>query len=491
MSKFPPKKEENVIIKKREKLNWSEYQKAIFRNIASDPDHLIVEALAGSSKTTSIVEGLRYAPKGKKILVLAFNKLIAEELKSRCSGNVEVSTFHSLGYRAIRLRFGNVLVDDYKTINILSDLADKEDKCLLESLKQAVDYCKYSLLDTPSKIEEMINKFDIDICDLEMKEFIDIVIKTLSLSKKDTAKIDFADMCWFPFAYNLNLGKFCIISIDEVQDLNLSQLTMAKKALAPDGKLILVGDLNQAIYGWRCADSSIFESVKNNPKTKTLTLPISYRCPTKILDLVRPWVPDILAKPDAIEGEIFDISLNKLYDEAKPGCLILSRTNAPLIKICMLFIKNNKKANILGRDIGNGLIWVIKHSKKKNIISFLKWLHIWKNNELIKLQKKNLSTDNLLDKYECLLSICEDVNSIEAAINKITEIFNDSDEKNIITLSTVHRAKGKERNDVFILRWTFTTWIEAFDITKHPNEECNIVYVAISRSKHKLFIVKK
>src|SRR5271167_546946 len=106
VSKFPPKKPDNShIIKAPVKHNWSEYQKNIFRNVNKDTGHLIVEAYAGSAKTTSIVESFRYLPKGKKTLALAFNKIIQEELRSRAASYVEVFTFHSLGFRAIKQRF--------------------------------------------------------------------------------------------------------------------------------------------------------------------------------------------------------------------------------------------------------------------------------------------------------------------------------------------------------------------------------------------------
>ena len=64
-----PKKtfEQTIFKKKKEKKNWSEYQKIIFRNIAKDTGHTLVIARAGSAKTTTLVEGAKYIPKGKKV----------------------------------------------------------------------------------------------------------------------------------------------------------------------------------------------------------------------------------------------------------------------------------------------------------------------------------------------------------------------------------------------------------------------------------------
>src|SRR5271165_2267624 len=105
MSKFPPKKPVITTFKPRLKLDWSEYQKAVFRNIATDTGNLIIEAYAGSAKTTSIVESFRYVPKGKKTIALSFGKRIQEELQARAPSYIETFTFHSLGFRAIKQRF--------------------------------------------------------------------------------------------------------------------------------------------------------------------------------------------------------------------------------------------------------------------------------------------------------------------------------------------------------------------------------------------------
>src|ERR1035437_1007932 len=96
-SKFPPKKQDVYIVKPRINHLWSAYQKAIFKDIASGTGNTIVIARAGSSKTTVLIEGSRYIPKGKKSLFVAFNRHIALELRERLGSYIESSTLHSLG----------------------------------------------------------------------------------------------------------------------------------------------------------------------------------------------------------------------------------------------------------------------------------------------------------------------------------------------------------------------------------------------------------
>jgi superfamily I DNA/RNA helicase len=267
---------------------------------------------------------------------------------------------------------------------------------------------------------------------------------------------------------------------------------MAKKACKPSGRIVMVLDPNQALYSWRMADTSVLEDLKKQDKTKILPLPISYRCPKKVIELAQHWVPDITCPPTTPEGEVHDISLDKLYSIAKPGCFILSRTNAPMIKICMNFIRNNIPANIRGRDVGKQLSATIKKSKKKQIPAFLKWLENWKDEEVARLQEKKINTDNVLDRYECLTTLCEEHKTLDEVLKKIDKLFDDTDQSNIIILSTVHRAKGLERDNVFILRWTFRQWLEEnLQFIEKPNEEANIAYVAATRAKKSLYIVRK
>lgn len=478
-----------------ENLIWSPFQKKIFWEISKGSGHLIVEARAGSAKSTTIIESFRYIPKGKKTIALAFNKNIQKELAERSPSYVETSTFHSLGMRAIIQRFKTVELDDWKVFNIVKEFDEcKDDNGLIFNICDTVAYCKYGLMDSPREIDFIISRFGIDLCDLERKDFIRLVIQTLGKDKVMVNKIDYNDMCWYPFVHDLSLGQYDLVFIDERQDLNKSQMVMTKKLCKPGGRIIAVGDIKQELYSWRLSDSSIVEEMKKEVSTKILTLPISYRCPKKIVELVKPWVPDITCPETAKEGLIEEISFDKLFTTAKPGCFILSRTNAPLIKICIAFIKKNIKANIRGKnDIGRQLLSTIRRSKKKQVPAFLKWLEKYKDEEVKKLSLKGIKTDNLLDRYECLINLCEEISSLEEVKSKIEEMFSDADEKKIIICSTVHGAKGLERENVFLLRWTFRSWFDHIlpGMEEDNNEELNIAYVACTRSKNHLYLVNK
>ena len=483
---YPKKTFEQTIFKKQEKKNWSEYQKNIFRNIAKDTGHTLVIARAGSAKTTTLVEGAKYIPKGKKSLFVAFNKSIQEELKAKLPSYVECLTLHSLGLRGIKAKFQNVEINNYKCQNMIEKFIEnnKENYPLIDSIKKTVSLCKANLADTPKLIEDIIDKYDIDLEDTPLETFIHYVSKTLRSCKEFTKEVDFDDMIWFPLIFRINVGKYDFVGIDECQDLNRAQIELALSACKIDGRVLALMDNFQAIYSWRGADSLVYDNLKNRLEPKEYKLPICYRCPKKVVTLCKNYVEDIIHFEESKDGEIIDLPLNDMIKKASKGDYIISRFNAPLIKNCMNFLKNRIPANILGRDIGENLSNMLKKSKKKDIKTFLEWLKKWEKDEKENLLLKypNASTDNIADKAECLRILCEDSFSLDDVKSNINKLFQENEESKIVLFSSIHKIKGKETNNVFVLTDT---------LSESSQEEKNLCYVAFSRAKSKLYLVKK
>lgn len=821
-NRFPPKKPDtSYIIKANPKRNWSELQKDIFRDINKGKGHTVVIARAGSGKTSTIVEGFKYIPKGKKTLMVAFNKAIADELKQRAASYIDVMTLHSLGFRAIKQSFGEVVLENNKCSSIVSSIiGDDYDLWELNmSICKCVSLCKGFLFDTPDKIGDLIDKFGIEVFELTRKKFIEHVIKALGMCKASKQVIDFDDMIWFPFVYHLNVGKFDVVFVDEAQDLNTAQMVMVMSACKPQGRIIAVGDpaqcvdentqidilgksvpikdcnvgdsilcfnngkldykkitnkqlslwsfgheittqsgkkllmspnhkiwasypklnnqyivylmyrhdlgyrvgktntwksskyplglransenaeklwvldivqtneealfleemysltygiptcvfngthrgLNQdrinkifdyfgkngfrlledkklskqyphwivssnsnsnkhtirinahskkntqvtlewkdnkidellhtnkipfskdknsrirkyftnyndaikfakmlqvltnseinerlsilganpylitasglhvgmkvycsndgklseetiidiknhkgvfydlevedsanfigngilshnSIYQFRGADSEAIPNFINKLSAKTLPLSITYRCPKKIVKMAQEIVPDISAAETAPEGTIHDIQVHELQKLAKAGDFVLSRTNAPLVKHCMAFLRAGIPANIQGKDVGANLLYFIKKSKAKTINSFITYVNEWRDQEVERLLSEKKSTDTCVDKAECLLNLCEGTLTIKDLKEIIEKLFNDVDDNKKVIFSTTHKAKGMERDRVFILAGTYRYGPGV------EGEEANLWYVAITRAKSELFLVYK
>ncbi len=471
---------------KKQKYEWSEYQKAIFKDIQQGSGHTIVVARAGSSKTTALVEGSRYIPPGKKALFCAFNKSIQEELKERLSAKIECLTLHSLGFRGVRLKFGNVEVDYDKCWNIVEEMIGdpKHNWDLIDNICKTVSFCKGSLTDTPSGIDAIIDEYGLDRVDTPPEEFVKYVAKTLRLCKEKTNVVDFDDMIWFPHVYNINVGKYDFVFGDEVQDMNRAQIELALSAIKENGRFIGVLDNFQCIYNWRGAELDIINILKQRLNPKELSLPICYRCPRVVVERAQKYVPDIQIYEKAIPGLIKDIDLKDLKEYTIPNSFLLSRTNAPLIKQSMYLLRNGIPTNILGRDIGDGLNYLIKKSKKKSVPDLLKWLKTWEDNEKKALRIKNpkASGEVISDKADCIRMLCENAKDVNEVKENINKLFKDNDPKKIVTGSSIHRCKGFERERVIILADT---------LRESSQEEINIKYVAITRAKKELFFAWK
>jgi DNA helicase-2/ATP-dependent DNA helicase PcrA len=485
-SKFPPKKPDNShIVKISPKRDWSDYQKAIFKDINKNTDHTVVVARAGSGKTSTIVEGFKYLPRGKKTLMVAFNKSIADELKQRAPSYVWCSTLHSLGYQAIRQRFSNeVILETRKMQMIFEDLIGKDDYDLTMQFCKCASLCKGFLFDAPTKISELIDNFGIDVGDSKQEEFIKLIIKALGICKSQTQIIDFDDMIYFPFIYNMNVGKYDVVFVDEAQDLNAAQIAMVLSAIKPTGRIIAVGDPAQSIYQFRGADSEAIPNIIKKLSAKTLPLSVSYRCPKNVIALAKEIVPDIEAAPNAPDGIVMELPIEKLLKEVKAGDFVLSRTNAPLVKYCLALLRAGVPANIQGRDVGSNLQYFVKKSKAKTIDAFVKYVNEWRESEIKRLLSEKKNTEVAIDKAECLLNLCEGTLTIKELKETIDKLFNDVDDTAKVIFSTTHKAKGLERDRVFVLAGTYRKG-------SGVEEENNLWYVAVTRAKKELYLVRK
>src|SRR5271166_2824085 len=282
---------------------WSEYQKAIFEDVANpNGGNTVIIARAGSSKTTVIVEAIKHIPNKKaKTLCVAFNKFIATELEERINKSyVEVRTLHSLGFSVVRKHFGKVAIDPNKSVSIIKGTFPPDYKCWEEIflIDKTVSLAKGFLIDAPSKIDEMMDNFDIVPVDLDREDFIKRVVRVLRLCKEHKESANFDDMVWLPIVYGCTFPKYDYVFCDEAQDLNAGQLHIALSCSAPNGRTFACGDDRQGIYAWRGADENAIPNIIKRLNAKTLPLPISYRCAKSIIKIAQTYVPDIQHAPN-------------------------------------------------------------------------------------------------------------------------------------------------------------------------------------------------
>lgn len=478
----------NLTIKRipRVRRNWSGLQKAIFEEVANGLGNLHVDALAGTGKTTTAVEATYHIPPGKSVLMVAFNKDIAVELKSRVAENIKTSTLHSLGLKTVIKAFGKINIETDKLRGyIKAELGDESETLeLRKNIEKAVSLSKGYLVEDSNELIEVINRHNVDLCDEPEEKFCSLVLHFMEVTKKDTKRIDFDDMIWFPYVYNLHPDKYDYVFVDEVQDLNLAQIDLTIRVTKQNGRIITFGDEKQAIYLFRSAALDAIDQIVDRMHSKRLPLSVTYRCGKAIVREAQALVENYEAAPSNPEGFVDTVTESYMKTNVEAGDFIISRTNAPLISLCLGFLKEGKRANIQGKDLGDSLLYMIKRSKTKEIIDLLEWVQDWKEKETQKYLKLNRekTAEIIGDKAECLIALCDGAVDLSEVRKRIEVLFHKGDDKTRIMLGTTHKMKGLERDRVWLIRSTYRP--------QQGGEEANLFYVAQTRAISELYYVK-
>lgn len=490
LKKVPSKKKE------RQQLPWSDLQKKVFKYVIKGKKNAFVDAVAGSAKTTSIVEAMwraREANPELKVLFLAFNRSIAEELASRIPEGVTAMTTHSYGLNCcIRNAEPKVELDRDKGHIILEELlpGDEEERVTLRrTAHKLVGLGKGYLAKSAQELADIAEHHGVD-CEADA---VELALRAMERATESYAVVDFDDMLYIPAVTNLPCEPYDLVLVDESQDLNMAQMALIEKIIAGGGRAIFVGDPRQAIYQFRGAATDAVKIITKRFKCHKLTLSVTYRCPKKVVELAKKIVPQIEAAPNAPDGVVeHDVKYESMMKSALDGDLILCRTNAPLVSTCMEFLREGKKVTIQGRDIGQNLIALIKRMKAKTVPDLCAKLDVWRDKEVAKIMAKKrpseIAVEAIQDKVQTIVVFTEGAVTPDDVCAAITKVFSDNS-KTGIKLSSVHRAKGLEADVVWILRP---------DLMPHPKaeqkweqeSEANLEYVAYTRAKRKLRILE-
>lgn len=425
----------------------------IFNEIKNTSNNLMIEAVAGSGKTTTLLEIMKMIQ--GKIIFLAFNKSIAEELKSRCPNYVDCSTLHSAGNKIIRSNNSQILFDRYKLDNIMNSIHELsfDNYKLYYDKKTDLSDFRYEIKNIISKIKNLkLDYNNIDEIDFILEEFqldfplneknFNLIKSIMEQNNDQTYIIDFDDMIYFPVYFDLNFKwKYDYVLIDEAQDLNNCQMDLILKLNKPNGRIIFVGDRRQSIYSFRSGYDCSMDILKKRINAVELPLSVCYRCPTSHI------------------------------------------------------ISSGHKAIIKGKKFGDTLIKLVKKMKAETIEELYLKLDDWKIREKIKLDNKKIPAtptqyENINDKYFTLIKIMDNCNDVREVTNKLNTIFSD-DNGNCFTFSTVHKFKGGEADTVYIIAPHLIPLKRKNQTPQQYQEELNIKYVAYTRSKNKLVIVEK
>ena len=487
------------------------YQQDVFAHIdaqmigkpadaAADQGNAIIEAVAGSGKTTTLVQALERVR--HPAIFLAFNKSIAEELKKRVPSNVQARTFHSLCFRPVLTAIGAKDINTSKLMQITKFGMPMADLAMYGAfVRKIIGLARSDGLGALKPASEDNFLALVEQHDLTLEHESATIEKGVRWAQQmletsnESRDIDFDDLLYFAVLKGIALPKFQWVFVDEAQDTNAIQRAILKKILAPGGRLIAVGDPAQAIYGFRGADSDALELIaKEFAPCVRLPLSVTYRCPKLVTEMAKKYVPAIQARLGAPDGQIDNYNEKWELTDLGSHDLVVCRTTKPLLDLGYRLMRAKIPLRIMGRDIGEGLIALItKCDGGTGFEDFLGSLSRWEIRESEKaLAKGNeAKAEAISDKAGALVMLAsalpETERTVEALIGIIQALFTDQNSR--ITLATIHKAKGLENDTVWWLnssacpsRWAKQLW--------QKQQESNLMYVAITRAKNRLCLIE-
>lgn len=482
---------------------WSTYQQAIFSHVADARNgNLIVEAVAGSGKTTTIVEATKRV-KGT-VLFLAFNKSIATELKQR---GVNARTYHSLCFGPVLSARKQTDVTTDKLRRLVAEamaaghVTEQQEKLYgaigakLVGLARQSGIGTHLMADTADAWFALVDHHGLELDDeaANMDDAVAFARNLLTTSNND-ARVDFDDLLYIAVKEGLSLPKYDVAFVDEAQDTNAIQRELLRKVMRnAQARIIAVGDPAQAIYGFRGADSESLNNIAREFNAKRLPLSVSYRCGQAIVDVARAIVPHIEAREGAHTGTVVDFGTKWNIHQMQAGDLVVCRTTKPLVALGYKMLKARKPVHIMGKDIGEGLVALINRMKAKGVDMLQLKLEAYKARECAKLiaAKNEAKAEAVADKVDALLCVIEGTpeteRTVPGVIAAIRSLF--SDKADAVVLATIHKAKGLEADRVFwlnskkVIQWATQPW--------QQQQEANLRYVAITRAKDFLGLIEE
>lgn len=494
----------------------SPYQEKIFDFVQHGVGNCVIKACAGSGKSTTIVSAMKLVPKSKKCLFIAFNKSIVEELTRRLDGydNCVVKTIHSLGYLIVRRNLGSdIEIDEYKYrtylkkhINELTSITEGtymtrqmvED--YIDSITMLIDYSRFNIAQSVKEIEQVAARYDIPVSFDECE----VALKCLKWGEENYHTIDYTDMVWLPYELSLKPTglQFDWIFFDEAQDASQMAIELFLRCFKRGTRFASVGDSSQTINLFAGSSPEAFDYMCNYPNTTIFELPVTYRCAKKITEYANNLVPNMKYRDDAPDGMVID---NCHINAIKDGDMVLARSKAPLLKLYVKLLRRGINCYIKGQDIGSNLIKILENVDLDELNADLKkdgvFVRLYDKlfNDRNKLMEKrgldmndatlSMNIMNMYDSINALIILSEKYNSKHELIEHIKDIFKD-DSKGVC-LSTIHKAKGLEAENVYILCHSMMPSKLAHHDWEKLQEK-NLQYVAYTRPKNKLgFISEK
>ncbi|MFI4819191.1 MAG: UvrD-helicase domain-containing protein [Enterobacterales bacterium] len=379
--------------------------------VKSSKSNLLIIAGAGSGKTNVLVNKIVWIIKINKclpdsIMAVTFTNKAAEEMRYRLKNiigekekKIWIGTFHGLSNRILR--------NNYKDANLPKDfqILDNEDQLKLISrliISMKLDlkkwnpnklmlyinnkkdkgirpFIKNNNKNYYKKIKQNIYKQYQDLCDeIGLVDFSELLIRSYEMFIKK------------PYIINKYHKRFKNILVDEFQDTNIIQYYWIKILKNINCNLIIVGDDDQSIYGWRGANiENIYKFLEDYPNTKTIRLEQNYRCTNNILKAANSLISNNnfrLGKTLWTKCELGDpINIYSAYNEIDEANFIvnkikIAKNKKTSLKEFAILYRSNSQSKILEKHLIKinipyliyGGIRFFERKEIKNTLSYLR-----------------------------------------------------------------------------------------------------------------------
>lgn len=379
--------------------------------VLSSDNEIMLVAGAGTGKTNTIVKKIIYLIKEQRvipynILAVTFTNKAVKEIKERVNNSlctnhsgVVVNTFHQLA-KSILDKDDNYQLLGYKSLKILED--EGREKILDKIIKYNEMYNRVNEFNKTIKgllidFNAKKNNRYIESSNKEYEELFKELYHAYVLEVFANGYIELDDLVnlvivlleRYPEIRKEVSSAFDYIFVDEYQDVNKEQYKLIK-LLKNKNKVLIVGDEDQAIYGWRGSNSKYFRDFQlEYPDCRVIKLERNYRSTQQILNLadgfikqnknridktlksdkigVLPDIQEISSKENQIEF-LFD-QIQKLGSNKNDiAILIRNRDFDYLSDLKLKFVKN---------DIGYTMVGefpLLKRKIIKDLMAVLKFL---------------------------------------------------------------------------------------------------------------------
>ncbi|MEP6949805.1 MAG: UvrD-helicase domain-containing protein [Ginsengibacter sp.] len=475
--------------------------------IINSTGNIKINAVAGSGKTTTVIEYAKARPNDSKILYLAFNRSVKLEAVKKFADkglhNVKVETAHSLAYKHVVFNHNyKIRPQGYKTNEIaeLLNVQGNGEKHIEYVLANHINkFTAYFCNSDKQKVQDL-NYLD-TVYGSKAKKFVTSFYSyierqsRLLLSKMDKGEIEIThDFYLKKFQLSNPKLNYDYILFDEGQDASQAMLDVFFKQNATK---VIVGDTHQQIYGWRHAINSL-EKVDFN----TYNLSTSFRFGQDIANLAM----EVLKWKKHIDQDNHIPITGKGSSKEYKTKAVLGRTNLGLLLKAIEYVTEKKKVkHIYFEGNINSYTYADEGASLYDVLNLYNGRYHLIKDKLIKAMKNLVELEDYIDKTEDVqLGMMVEIvrkygNEIPDIIKAIKEkhVGNDEKEKAEMIFSTVHRCKGMEYDAVHIVD-DFITEEKLKKLKEERkkqevsmaklNEEINLLYVAVTRAKNSIYI---